>query len=912
LAFFRRRKSAEAEQKALSGSADVISGIRDGWSAFPLLGSGSRERIQNIYNVAQGASYGWMYSRSPAVRTVIDMIVRSMGELDLRLFEEVAEDEWQPKPDHPAMLSLRYPNETTTMDGFVRSMVKDFLIHDNAYALLTPAAGNQFSISRIPAHMVVVQGDSLFDIELYRVWPQGAWTTAGAWGGGGTPIDLLPSQVLHWHGEHPHDPRVGLSRLDTLRDVIAEDAALSQAIIELANNGLQAPIWVSRPLDAPEMSHPTLKAHEEDIANRLKGRNRKPPVMVEGEKLESFGTSPQDAQMMEVRKWAVERVSMMYGVPPGLALQDRWASEARLQLIEDVLAPTGKDFTSVFDQRILVRVYDWEQGRFAFNLDEKRMSDDRLAKLVSATGRPVLLTNEARAMVNKPPVPGGDELITPLNVIEGDNPRPSPQVMPVQDANKPAQDGSYRPEDGPTPLPSGGAPSATNARPAANAPAARSAPPAKALKDYSPDERRDDHGRWIASAGFRNVEEAKAELAVRREWPQYADKTYQELLALRDRVGQQLERAKKDGRDTEKWQRRYDALTALKKGRQEAATHQRTQAALDEGRRTGKLTITDDEMRHILARPGDAYRDAGLLRPGEPKPGYTPEVFKTSDLSGQGVRHYVTLPDGRIAHPDEFHEARKRGRIIVVGQMPRPKDEKPFRSDLLPSHVRAALESGKALTSGFKSGPPAERLPQFHPRRGADIERQYRHIDTMSAVVQRHYTRLQRHLADREKKAKTGTDWPRWDREFADDINTALTSVVQGEGDVYSMKLGAPHSFDMGRVRNYLKAMAEGAAGAINDTIRGDIDALGLDDAFARAAQHVASAGASLGVRSTVWAREEAARQSPGYDTRVKSWIADTDRHAEFDGETVPIGADWPAGFPPGGVSGCKCSASVS
>jgi HK97 family phage portal protein len=622
------------------------------------------------------------------------MIVRSMGELDLRLFEELAEDEWQPRPDHPAMMSMRYPNETTTMDGFVRSMIKDWLIHDNAYALLTPAAGNQFSISRIPAHMVVVQGDSLFDIEMYRVWPQGAWTTAGAWGGGGTPIDLLPSSVLHWHGEHPHDPRVGLSRLDTLRDVIAEDAALSQAIIELANNGLQAPIWVSRPLDAPEMSHPTLKAHEEDIANRLRGRNRKPPVMVEGEKLESFGTSPQDAQMMEVRKWAVERVSMMYGVPPGLALQDRWASEARLQLIEDVLAPTGKDFTSVFDQRILVRVYDWEQGRFAFNLDEKRMSDDRLAKLVSATGRPVLVTNEARAMFNKPPVPGGDELITPMNVIVGDNPRPSPQVMPVQDANKPAQDGSYRQEDGPTPLPSGGAPSATNARPAANAPAARSAPPAKALKDAS------------------------------------------------------------------------------------------------------------------------------------------------------------SAPD--------------------------------------------------------------DRLPQFHPRRGADIERQYRHIDTMSAVVQRHYTRLQRHLADREKKAKTGTDWPRWDREFADDINTALTSVVQGEGDVYSMKLGAPHSFDMGRVRNYLKAMAEGAAGAINDTIRSDIDALGLDDAFARAAQHVASAGASLGVRSTVWAREEAARQSPGYDTRVKSWIADTDRHAEFDGETVPIGADWPAGFPPGGAPGCKCSASVS
>jgi hypothetical protein len=37
-----------------------------------------------------------------------------------------------------------------------------------------------------------------------------------------------------------------------------------------------------------------------------------------------------------------------------------------------------------------------------------------------------MLTNEARAKLNLPPVPGGDELITPANVIVGDNPKPSP------------------------------------------------------------------------------------------------------------------------------------------------------------------------------------------------------------------------------------------------------------------------------------------------------------------------------------------------------------------------------------------------------------------------------------------------------------------------------------------------------
>ena len=58
------------------------------------------------------------------------------------------------------------------------------------------------------------------------------------------------------------------------------------------------------------------------------------------------------------------------------------------------------------------------------------MGDDRLTALVSATGRAVMTTNEGRAKLNLPPIKSGDELVTPMNVIVGDNPKPSPQIMP--------------------------------------------------------------------------------------------------------------------------------------------------------------------------------------------------------------------------------------------------------------------------------------------------------------------------------------------------------------------------------------------------------------------------------------------------------------------------------------------------
>lgn len=683
-----RRSEGEADEKALSASGGVVDAIQNsGWSPVPLLGSGARQRILEIFNRAQGANYGWLYTKSPALRNVIDTIVRDVGELDLRLFEEVSEAERQAKPDHAAALSMRYPNEYTTGDSFVRSLAQDYLIHDNAYALLAPGTGNQITLIRIPAYMVVVQGNSLFAVDNYRIWPQGAWTSVGSWGGSGSWIDVPPDQMLHWHGEHPEDPRIGLSHLDTLRGVIAEDAALQQATVELANAGLQEPSWVFRPLDAPVWSNAARAGFERDLENRMRSRNKTPVVFEEGMEMRSFGVSPHDAQMMELRRWALSQVASEYSVPGGKVGLSPPVADDETSYLADVLRPLCKNFCSMLNQRVLVRVYDYLDGRFEFDIDARMIGDDRLKALTSAAGVPILLRNEARAMINRPPVDGGDDPATPINVHVGDPtdpppvaasvaaPKPGSQVMPIQDPNKPPQDGSYRTDQGATPVPSG--------------------------------------------------------------------------------------------------------------------------------------------------------------------------------------------------------------------------------------------NGGKALTESVSALPAAPGSTGVHvqllPRRAADMERQRRNVDAFQGVVQKHFNRLERSL-----KAKAVTDWSRWDREFADDLDGALKHAVQAEGDVYAMKLASTDNFDMGQVQHYLRAMAEGAATAINDTVQQEIKDIGLDAAMSRAPQHVISAGTSLGARSTMWAREEAARQSGSYEQRMKTWVADTDRHAEFDGVTVPIGEDWPAGFAPGAAPGCACTESIS
>lgn len=638
-------------KKALTADAGVLAAIQNSnWQPFPLIGGGNRQRIQDVYNTAQSASYAWMYTNSPAVRTVIDVIARNVGQLDLRLYEEVNDADRQPKPDHPAALSLRYPNEDTPADSFIRSLFLDFLIYNNAYSLMLPAPGNQLHLEHLPAGSIEVRGSSIFRAEAYRYW-----RIDGTW------IDFTPDQILHWRGENPHDPRVGFSPLETLRSVIAEDAALAQATVELANSGLTQPVYGYRPVEAPVLSEKARKGMEEDLGNRMRGANRRPFVLEEGTELKAFGVSPRDAQMIEIRKWAIERVATLYGVPLGMVgLADK-IPEAQTQFYADTLPPYCEQFTKMLNQRVLVRAYGWTDGCFEFNLDEKHMGDDRVSGLVSATGRPIMTTNEGRAKLNLPPIDGGDELVTPLNVTEGSNPKPSTDVMPIQDPNGPAQDGSHR-----------------------------------------------------------------------------------------------------------------------------------------------------DEPQKALVKAG-------------------------------------------------------------------------------------------------------ERLPQLHPGRKADLTRQHRNIDLAQGAVGRYFNRLERSLREKNRKSVKATrdDWRRWAREFSDDLHTIVEQIVEKEGEIYVFKL-AGDAFDMAQVRNYLRAMAEGVADGITSTVKAEVEDMGLDEALARKDVHVASAGASIGAGATRWAREEAARQAPGTSRRLKTWIANTERHAEFAGDTVPLGDDWPAGFAPGSAPGCSCSMSIT
>lgn len=436
-------------RKALTADPAVVNAISERQTnLIPSLGGSNVaiSRINSAYARAQAATYGFMYANQPAVRTVVDKIAENVSQLGLKLYERVSDLERAAASDHPAAETLRYPNETTPSDQFIFNYTCDYLVYDNAYALKFRSArpGLPETLIQIPPFRVAVLGAGLV-VNGYRVF-----RTDGSY------FDVPPEDMMHWCRYNPEDPRMGISRLETLRLILAEDAASQAATTEIARNGMKGG-HIERPLDAPEWDQPGMERFKEGWANAAKKSPRETPVLEEGMKFVNDMISPSDAEMLAGREFTLQTVARLYGVPVGIFFEPRQIDQDRLAFIADTIAPTAGKLANQLNHSILQQEYSETDYYFEFELNEKLKGDPttRFAAITAATGAPWMTRDEARAAENKPPLPDGlgEEIVTPLNVILGDNPRPAPNVMPPQNPNSVPQDGSHREPGVPADLP---------------------------------------------------------------------------------------------------------------------------------------------------------------------------------------------------------------------------------------------------------------------------------------------------------------------------------------------------------------------------------------------------------------------------------------------------------------------------
>jgi hypothetical protein len=80
-------------------------------------------------------TYGEIYKRQPAVRTVVDFFARNIAQLGLQVFERRSDTERVRLVDQPLPQLLQRPNPATSRYRFFESTVQDVGIYANGYWL---------------------------------------------------------------------------------------------------------------------------------------------------------------------------------------------------------------------------------------------------------------------------------------------------------------------------------------------------------------------------------------------------------------------------------------------------------------------------------------------------------------------------------------------------------------------------------------------------------------------------------------------------------------------------------------------------------------------------------------------------------------------------------------------------------
>jgi HK97 family phage portal protein len=373
-----------------------------------------------------GATYAALYRTQPHVRTVVEFLASQLGQLGIQVFRRLSDTDRVRVSEHPLSRLLKSPNEGTTRYVFISEIIQDWAVYGNAYAVKLRRR-NRLELYRVPPLYMRPVGDLI-----PRAY---TWTLPN-----GEVLTLPASEVFHLREYNPEDPCVGLSRLETLRKLLAEEAAAVNYREWFWNNGAKLAGWIGRAKDAPRWT-PEQRAEFRNEWSQFQGpRNAgKTAVLEDGMTFNPVTATARESELIAARKLSREEVAAAFHVPPamlGIVESQGYGSlrEQHKALYQDTLGPTVSLLEGEIERQLLVEFTDSEDVYVQMNIAEKLQGsfEEEQAALAAAVGSPYMTRNEARARLNLPRVndPAFDVPVTRLDIAEGQNAKNAAAAAP--------------------------------------------------------------------------------------------------------------------------------------------------------------------------------------------------------------------------------------------------------------------------------------------------------------------------------------------------------------------------------------------------------------------------------------------------------------------------------------------------
>jgi HK97 family phage portal protein len=125
--------------------------------------------------------------------------------------------------------------------------------------------------------------------------------------------------------------------------------------------------------------------------------------------------SPEDAQWIQSRQFQKSEIATWFGVPDSLVglseKQSSWGTGIA-EMHKAMASWTFKLSTTRIEQRLSLLLPPTIKAEFDYRALLDPSPEAKIALLLQQTGRPILTVNEARKILNLPPIEGGDVLAT--------------------------------------------------------------------------------------------------------------------------------------------------------------------------------------------------------------------------------------------------------------------------------------------------------------------------------------------------------------------------------------------------------------------------------------------------------------------------------------------------------------------
>jgi len=372
-----------------------------------------------------------MWRTQPALRSVVSFRARNVAQLGVHTFKRSGEDRERVR-DNPVAQLLKQPNPHQTMYELIYDLVAMLDLYDRAFWALGPddKAASGWRLRSIPAPWVV--GKSGGDY-----WGPEKWIVAPP----GQPQFEVPAEaMIAFVGWSPLSTSAGTPPIDALKQTLAEQISAQEFRLQMWKRGGRVGTYLTRPATAPKWDNVARGRFRDSFKEYTNSGSKAggTPLLEDGIEMKRVGFTAREEEYIDSAKLAISTVASVYHVNPTMIGQLDNANfsnvrEFRRMLYTETLGPLIAQIEDRMNAFLVPQLTDEDGVYVEFNIGEKLQGsfEEQAAVLSTSVGAPWMTRNESRARNNLPAIDGGDELVTPLNVLVGGQASPQDGGDPI-------------------------------------------------------------------------------------------------------------------------------------------------------------------------------------------------------------------------------------------------------------------------------------------------------------------------------------------------------------------------------------------------------------------------------------------------------------------------------------------------